>query len=109
MRLTEEMIAEDEKRWHDRNIVAELGYCGRNIIHRNNITNDDIRFYAYIMRKAHDLLKEQEPKTGHWIFESQYCEAWSHTCSECGKRTTTAANTFANWCWNCGAKMTQGR
>jgi len=54
-------------------------------------------------------LKEQEPKTGHWIFESQYCEAWSHTCSECGKRTTTAANTFANWCWNCGAKMTQGR
>ena len=54
------------------------------------------------------LLKEQEAvehKTGHWIFESQYCEAWSHTCSECGKRMTTAVNTFANWCWNCGAKM----
>ena len=56
-----------------------------------------------------NLLKEQEPKTGHWIFESQYCEAWSHTCSECGKRTTTAVNTFANWCWNCGAKMTNRR
>ena len=52
-----------------------------------------------------ELLKEQEPKSGHWIFESQYCEAWSHTCSECGKRMTTAVNTFANWCWNCGAKM----
>ncbi len=51
------------------------------------------------------MLKEQEPKTGHWIFESQYCEAWSHKCSECGKRMTTAVNTFANWCWNCGAKM----
>ena len=46
MRLTEEMIAEDEKRWHDRNIVAELGYCGKNIRHRKNITNDDIRFDA---------------------------------------------------------------
>ena len=52
-----------------------------------------------------ELLKEQKPKSGHWIFESQYCEAWSHTCSECGKRMTTAVNTFANWCWNCGAKM----
>ena len=60
MMLTEEMIAEDEKRWNDRNIVAELGYCGKNIRHRKNITNDDIRFYAYIMRKAHAMLKEQE-------------------------------------------------
>lgn len=60
MRITEEMIAEDEKRWNDRNIVAELGYCGKNICHRKSITNDDIRFYAYIMRKAHALLKEQD-------------------------------------------------
>lgn len=54
------------------------------------------------------LLKEQEAvesKTGHWIFESAYCEAWSHTCSECGKRMSTAYNTYANYCWNCGAKM----
>ena len=58
-----------------------------------------------------ELLKEQEatkPKTGHWIFESSYYEAWSHTCSECGKRMTTAINMYANWCWNCGAKM-EGR
>ena len=58
-----------------------------------------------------ELLKEQEavePKTGHWIFESAYCEAWSHTCSECGKRMSTAYNTYANYCWNCGAKM-EGR
>lgn len=58
--------------------------------------------------RAIGLLKDQEavePKTGHWIFESAYCEAWSHTCSECGKRMTTAYNTYANYCWNCGAKM----
>jgi len=57
------------------------------------------------------LLKEQEavePKTGHWIFEDAYYEAWSHTCSECGKRMSTAYNTYANYCWNCGAKM-EGR
>ena len=51
------------------------------------------------------LLKEQEVKTGHWIFESAYCEVWSHTCSECGKRMTTAYNTYANYCWNCGTPV----
>lgn len=64
--------------------------------------------YQNILTNTIVLLKEQEavkPKTGHWIFESAYCEAWSHTCSECGKRMTTAYNTYANYCSNCGAKM----
>lgn len=51
------------------------------------------------------LLKEQEPKTGHWIFDSTDYEAWTHTCSECEKRMTTAFGLYANFCWNCGAKM----
>ncbi len=63
---------------------------------------------GYYIQRAIDLLKEQETKTGHWVFESAYCEAWSHTCSECGKRMTTAYNIYANYCWNCGAKM-EGR
>lgn len=73
--------------------------------------NDDDDTYDCTQALAEDalnLLKEQEavePKTGHWIFESAYCEAWSHTCSECGKRMTTAYNTYANYCWNCGSKM----
>jgi len=61
-----------------------------------------------LTKDAIDLLKEQEPKTGHWIFESKYCEAWSHTCSECGKRMTTGVGIYASFCWNCGAKMTGG-
>lgn len=68
----------------------------------------DCPAYDNFVENAITLLKEQEtnkPKIGHWIFESQYYEAWSHTCSECGKRTTTKVNEFANWCWNCGAKM----
>ena len=61
MRFTEEMIAEDEKRWGRRDVVTELGYCGKYMCDRKNMTNLDIRFYAYIMRKAHDMLKKQEP------------------------------------------------
>jgi len=61
-----------------------------------------------LLRDALALLKDQEPKIGHWIFESRYCEAWSHTCSECGKRMTTAVGMYASFCWNCGAKMTGG-
>ena len=54
------------------------------------------------------LLKEQEEKTGHWIYESQFADCWSNTCSECGKRFTNAIDSFAPYCWNCGAKM-EGR
>ena len=60
MKFTEEMINEDEKRWHARDVVAELGYCGNYMRDRKVMTNNDIRFYAYIMRKAYYLLKEQE-------------------------------------------------
>lgn len=62
MMFTEEMRAEDEKRWHARDIVTELGYCEKYMRDRVNMTNLDIRFYAYIMRKAHDMLKAQQPR-----------------------------------------------
>lgn len=62
MRFTEEMIAEDEKRWHARDIVTELRYCSSYMRDRRDITNLDIRFYAYIMRRAHEMLKAQEPR-----------------------------------------------
>lgn len=48
----------------------------------------------------------QEQKTGHWIYEDRCYGSWTHKCSECGKRMTTAVNTYADFCWNCGAKMT---
>lgn len=63
---------------------------------------------AGLMLDAIDLLKEQEPKTGHWIFESRYYDAWSNICSECGRLLTSAVGTYANFCSNCGAKMTGG-
>ena len=56
------------------------------------------------VKDAVELLKEQ--KTGHWIYEDRCYGSWTHKCSECGKRMTTAVNTYAGFCWNCGAKMT---
>lgn len=46
-----------------------------------------------------------ERKTGHWLFLDEYDEAVTHTCSECGKRMTTAIGVKASFCWNCGADM----
>lgn len=62
MKFTEEMLAEDEKRWGARDVITELGYCGNHMRDRKDMTNLDIRFYAYIMRKAHEMLKAQEPR-----------------------------------------------
>jgi bacterioferritin (cytochrome b1) len=60
MKITEDMISEDEKRWHARDIITELGYCGNYMRDRKDMRNIDIRFYAYIMRKAYTMLKDQE-------------------------------------------------
>ena len=97
MMITEEMIAEDEKRWNDRNIVAELEYCGKNICHRKSITNDDIRFYAYIMRKAHALLKEyQEKQEG--LLPAWQDRTQEHICQKCGGIVWQEDN----YCSKCG-------
>ena len=48
---------------------------------------------------------EPERKKGHWIYYDEYAEAVTHTCSECGKRMTTAIGEKASFCWNCGADM----
>lgn len=58
MKFSEEMIAEDEQRWHARDVITELGYCGKYMRDRRDMRNDDIRFYAYLMRKAHKMLED---------------------------------------------------
>lgn len=110
MEFTEEMINEDEKRWHARNVIKELVYCGNYMRDRKDMTNLNIRFYAYIMRKAHSLLKEQEPvrckdcayaifkeglvQHGHIVCTKPYTEHWQHVkpdnwfCAD-GKRSET--------------------
>lgn len=64
MRLTEEQVLQDDKRFESRNALAELKYCGWEIPQRRAITNDEIRFYAWLCRSAVALLKEQESLLG---------------------------------------------
>lgn len=55
MRLSDEIVALDDERYKDRNVLAELKYCGREIKHRKTVTNDDLRFMAWLCRSAADL------------------------------------------------------
>ena len=101
MKFTEEMINEDEKRWHARNIVTELGYCGNYMRDRKDMTNMNIRFYAYIMRKAHDMLKEQEAKNPVEREKNGY---WIYVCPTCGSRDEEIFREW-NYCPFCGRKV----
>lgn len=60
MRLTEEQVLQDNMRFANCNALTELKYCGWDIPHRKSITNDEIRFYAWLCRSAVSMLKEQE-------------------------------------------------
>lgn len=60
MRLTDEMVELDDRKYRDRNVLVELKYMGREIKHRKTVTNDDLRFMAWLYRSALNLLKEQE-------------------------------------------------
>ena len=63
MRLTDEQVMQDNKRFAHHNVLTELKYCGREIPHRKSITNDNIHFYAWLCRSAVAMLKKQEAKT----------------------------------------------
>jgi len=97
MNITPEMMAEDERMWGTRDVITELGYCGNGMRDRKNMTNLDIRFCAYIMRKAHEMLKEQEARvmtreevirSHDWIWYQ-----WKNT--HCG--WTVAVNCDGKW------------
>lgn len=60
MRLTKEQIEVDDKRWAKRDIMEELRWCSVEVGDRVHITNDDLHFFAFVARKAYELLKEQQ-------------------------------------------------
>lgn len=99
MRITDDMIAEDEKRWHARDVVIELGYCSNYMRDRKDMTNLDIRFYAYIMRKARDLLKAQEPvKPLILVKDAALSNGAKYLCGKCGGSFFHQKVNFCPWC-----------
>ena len=98
MNFTEEMINEDEKRWHARDVVTELGYCGNYMRDRKDMKNTDIRFYAYIMRKAYYMLKEQEAVP---VIQREVMHMLVWCCGSCGVAITDGDK----FCRMCGKKV----
>lgn len=90
MRLSEEQVLQDNNRFANYNALAELKYCGWEIPHRKAITNDNIRFYAWLCRSAVVLLKEHEVREltiDEWKEwknnpkRNPVCELWEHDTS----------------------------
>lgn len=50
----------DDETYQHRNLKAELEYAGTFIRHRKNITNLDLRFYAWLFRAALKRINELE-------------------------------------------------
>ena len=62
---------------------------------------------AVLSADALDLLKEQEAKTGHWIY-LQYCANEGVYCSECHTKMFDRypmKKKLSQFCGHCGAKM----
>lgn len=58
MILTEEQIKADDEQWKARNIKQELYYLGNSIPNRLCVTNDYLRFYAFVTRKALEMVEQ---------------------------------------------------
>ena len=106
MRLTDEQVMQDNKRFANCNALAELKYCGWNIPHRKSITNDEIHFYAWLCRSAVALLKEQEavePIITPWAEdEDGNIVVAKKECGKCGYQFFTER---PNFCENCGTPI----
>lgn len=50
--FNEETCAADDKKWHARNVMTELSYCGTYMKDRKDVTNLDLHFYAWLFRAA---------------------------------------------------------
>ena len=60
MILKAEQIERDNERWKDRDLKTELRYCGLNYTDRIHITNDELRFYAWLFRTALKTIEDME-------------------------------------------------
>ena len=69
-----DLQALDDKVWRNRNVKAELAYCGTYMKHRKSITNLDLRFYAWLFRAALRRIEELENEQRTIMYEQEYEE-----------------------------------
>jgi hypothetical protein len=104
MRLSEEQALQDNNRFANCNVLVELKYCGWEIPQRREITNDEIRFYAWLCRSAVSLLKEHEAVKP--VLDEQTGRIW--LCGNCGSyvgfedHDEDDPNEFDKYCRECG-------
>lgn len=88
MRLTEQQMKEDDERWADRDIITELQFCGRDVRPYNQTTKMDVRFNAWLCRKALKLMKDiariRLNGSGKWEFIGDNM----FMCTSCGATYT---------------------
>lgn len=60
MRLTVEMAAKDNATYSYRDVLRELGYCGWDIPKRTEVTNEDLRFFAWLFRSALSIIRKKD-------------------------------------------------
>lgn len=56
MQLTEQQIQADDALYSGRDILQELRFCGNEVKQRGNITEQDIRFHAWLCRAAYQKM-----------------------------------------------------
>lgn len=62
MYLSDDEVKQDDLMWSiksDDRAMSELKWCGRNVLHRKQVTNKDLRFYAYLMRRAVEIIEKE--------------------------------------------------
>ena len=64
-----------------------------------------------LMRDAVALLKEQQPKHGHWIDIDSQLYTWKVRCDQCGHERSmmSTQGKYPRFCEGCGAEMMIGR
>ena len=60
MHLTVEMARKDDITFAYRDVMKELKCCGFDVPHRTEITNEDIRFFAWLCRSAVALIEKKD-------------------------------------------------
>ena len=106
MRLTEQEMKEDDERWADRDIIAELQFCGRNVRSYNQTTKMDVRFNAWVCRRVLKLIAgicAINSEAGEWrmVYHNDSHTLGHIECSRCKYRTRLMEK--PNFCPNCGS------